>query len=358
MKSLSFAEFGNPEAVLAYKDVPLPEVKAGEVRVRMILAPIHNHHLWYIRGKYGIKPDLPAISGDEALGVIEAVGPGVRGLHVGQKIVACKMWGAWAEYFTAKAGDVVPVPKNVPDEVAAQLLSMPLSTLMLLGMTGAKSGEWVLQNAANGAVGKLLAGIAASRHIHVVSLVRSTQVKNNMSNAGIENVVSTSDSDWKSQVLALTGGHRAVAGVDSVGGEASADMLSLLGDGGTLISFGAQSQQPVMADPGDLIFYNKKIRGFWATRAAKQLPPKAKMRIFFNVAKALLLGNLRPAQAGGLNMERLSKALALKNLAEMLKAGRVSLPVAGIYPLSDYQAALALSEKPGRTGKVLFRPSS
>ncbi|KMQ94393.1 nadph:quinone oxidoreductase [Lasius niger] len=321
---LSISEFGNPEEVVSYKECPLPEPKAGEVRVRMLLAPIHNHHLWYIKGRYGIKPTLPAVSGDEAIGLIEKIGPEVKGLHVAQKVVACKMWGTWAEAFIAKATDVVPIPKGVPDEVAAQIFSMPLSTMMLLGMAGAKEGDWIIQNAANGAVGKMLAGIAATRRIHVVSLVRSEQAKSEMTMLGIKNVVITSDPDWKEQ------------------------------DGGTLVAFGAQTQQPIMLDPADVIFRNKKVRGFWATRSAKEIPPKVKLKMLFNVIKAVLLGKLTLSEAGGFNLERLSKALALKNLAGLLRAGKIHLPVAGVFPLSEYKAALALAEKSGRNGIVAF----
>ncbi|QCE33213.1 hypothetical protein FAI41_06140 [Acetobacteraceae bacterium] len=355
MKALSFSNFGNPETVITYQECTIPEPQAGEVRIRMIFAPIHNHHLWYVKGRYGIKPVLPAISGDEAIGVIEKIGTGVRGLKIGQKVIACKMWGAWAEMFLAKATDVVPVPKNVSDEVAAQLFSMPLSTMMLLAMTGAKAGDWIIQNAANGAVGKMLAGIAATRQIKVVSLVRSEQAKLEMTDLKIENVIVTSDMDWQEQVLALTAGHTAIAGVDSLGGEPSMQLLSLLKEGGALISFGAQTQQPLMIDPSDLIFQNKKVRGFWATRSAKEMPLKVKIKIFINVIKALFSGKLTLSEGGGLNIERLSKALALKNLAEMLRAGKIHLPVAGIFPLSAYKEALALSEKSGRNGKVLFR---
>src|SRR5690606_9115999 len=111
---------------------PVPEPAAGEVRVRMRLAPIHNHDLWTIRGQYGYKPRLPAIGGSEGHGVVDAIGEGVEGLHVGQRVTAASGRGTWAEYFVASAKMVIPMPDAIADELAAQLVAMPLSALMLL----------------------------------------------------------------------------------------------------------------------------------------------------------------------------------------------------------------------------------
>ena len=94
----------------------------------MVLSPIHNHDLAIIRGIYGRKPELPAVAGTEALGVVDKVGPQVEHLAVSQRVCAMSGGtGAWAEYFLAPAATAVPVPAGVPDESACQLLAMPLS---------------------------------------------------------------------------------------------------------------------------------------------------------------------------------------------------------------------------------------
>ncbi|WP_155727728.1 alcohol dehydrogenase catalytic domain-containing protein, partial [Mycobacterium avium] len=80
-----------------------PEPGPGEVRVRTVLASIHNHDLWTIRGTYGFKPELPARSGTEAVGVVDAVGEGVTTLQPGQRVVTGGTFGVWAEYFVAPA---------------------------------------------------------------------------------------------------------------------------------------------------------------------------------------------------------------------------------------------------------------
>ena len=103
MRSASYNAFGKPSEVLSITDSPMPEPSPNEVRIKTILASIHNHDLITVKGQYGDKPDLPATAGSEALGVIDAVGENVKGFSVGDRVAAASVQGTWAEYFTAPA---------------------------------------------------------------------------------------------------------------------------------------------------------------------------------------------------------------------------------------------------------------
>ncbi|WP_345784552.1 alcohol dehydrogenase catalytic domain-containing protein, partial [Stenotrophomonas sp.] len=74
MRAALHDTFGDPTVVLHGGDAATPQPGKGEVRIRTVLAPIHNHDLWTVRGQYGYKPTLPAIGGSEATGVIDALG--------------------------------------------------------------------------------------------------------------------------------------------------------------------------------------------------------------------------------------------------------------------------------------------
>ncbi len=324
MRSALHTRFGEPAEVLTSGESPLPEPGPGEVRIRMRLAPIHNHDLWTIRGQYGYKPALPAVGGSEGLGVVDALGEGVHGLAVGQRVTAASGRGTWAEAFVANARMVIPMPDAIPDEIAAQLVAMPLSALMLLEFLQVERGQWIVQNAANGAVGKTLAMLGAARGLRVLSLVRRDAGVDEMTAAGIGDVLSTAREDWRDRAKALLGKSRATAAVDSVGGEASAELVSLLGEGGTLVAFGSMGGEPMRIPSGYVIFRHLVIKGFWGSKVSRDMAPDDKRR---------LIGELLQRAA----------------------AGELRLPVDAVYDLEDAAQAAAASLRPGRGGKVLLR---
>ena len=266
MRCVAYNAFGVPQEVLHLAERPVPEPGRGEIRVRMTLSPIHNHDLWTIRGEYGVKPPLPAIGGTEAAGIVDKLGEGVTAPAVGQRVAAGSIVGAWAEYFLARAAAVVPVPDAINDDVACQLMAMPLSAMMALEELGVRPAQWMIQNAATGAVGKTLAMIAKARGVHVVNVVRRSAGVAELAALGIGNAVSSAEAGWKTRVEAMTGGAPIVAALDSVGGEESGQLLHLLGEGGQLMTFGAMANQPMIVDPGDLIFKQTTIKGFWAAK--------------------------------------------------------------------------------------------
>jgi NADPH:quinone reductase-like Zn-dependent oxidoreductase len=157
LRSAVFRSFGKPSDVPKIEDSPVPSPGRGTVRVKTILSPTHNHDLPTVSGQYAYKPAFPAIAGSEAVGTIDALGDGVEGLTRGQRISVAGARGTWAEYFVADARTVVPVPKKISDENAAELIGMPLRGLFILKFIGAKAGQWIVQNAASGAVVKALA---------------------------------------------------------------------------------------------------------------------------------------------------------------------------------------------------------
>lgn len=324
MRSAMHHQFGDPAQVLVAADSPVPEAGPGEVRIRMLLAPIHNHDLWTIRGQYGYKPTLPALGGSEGVGVIDALGAGVEELALGQRVAAASGHGTWAEYFIADARMVIPMPDAIADEMAAQLVAMPLSALMLLEFLQVQRGDWIVYNAANGAVGKTLAMFAAARGIRTLGLVRRDDGVKEMAALGIDTVLSTASEGWMDAAKALLGTARASAAVDSVGGEASAELMALLGENGVLVSFGSMSGEPMQIPSGDMIFKHATVRGFWGSKVSREMSVADKHRL-------------------------------VGELLQSASSGELQLPVDAIFDLEDAAKAAAASLQPGRNGKVLLR---
>lgn len=325
MKALIHHAFGDPAEVLAVEEILVPEPGPGEVRVRLTLAAIHNHDLWTVRGIYGYKPALPARAGTEAVGVVDALGDGVEHLQVGQRVATGGTFGVWAEQFIAKAGALVPVPEGMPDEVAAQLVAMPFSAISLLDSLGLEEGGWLVQNAANGAVGRLVAQLAAARGINVIGLVRRAAGVAELESVGIGRVVATDTEGWQQQVAEITGGAAIMVGVDSVGGAASGEVMSLLAENATLVVFGAMASPTMEIGSGDVIFKQASVRGFWGSKVSGATSAADRSR---------LMGEL------------------LARLAD----GTITLAVEAIYPLDEISAAAQANVAPGRAGKILLRP--
>ena len=278
MRSVTHSRFGTPAEVLELKETDLPVPAAGQIRVKMVMASIHNHDLLTVSGDYGYKPDLPASAGTEAVGTVDAVGEGVSHLRIGQRVAVSGV-GTWADYYLASAAMAVPLPDEIPDEAGAQLISMPLSALVLLDFVGVDRGGWIVQNAANGAVGKALALFARPRGINVINLVRREDAVAELQALGIGNAVSTSQEGWQERVATLTGGTRIAAAIDGVGGSAAGDLLSLLGENGLLVSFGLMSGRPLELSASELIFKQAVVKGFWLSKIAPTLSPEKLMAL-------------------------------------------------------------------------------
>jgi len=325
MQSIIHHHFGEPVDVLEPADMPQPEPKAGEVRIKMILSPMHNHDVWTVRGSYGYKPTLPTIGGSEAVGVIDALGEGVQGVLVGQRVAVAVVHGSWAEYFIAPAHGIVPLTDAIDDETAAQLIGMPISALMLLDFIDLPADSWLIQNTANGAVGKTVAMIAKARGQKVIHLVRRTEAVAEMQALGIQNVVATDQADWKEQVKAIHADQPLIAGVDSIGGQASGEMLALLSENSLLVSFGSMTGETMQISSGDLIFKQATVKGFWASVVNKQLSAERKKELI---------------------VELLTLAAQKKLL----------LPVEGIFSFAQIKDAALKATQGARQGKVLLKP--
>lgn len=323
MKAITHTQFGEPENVLFVGEHPVPQPAANEVRNKTILAPIHNHDIWTVRGRYGYQPSFPAIGGSEAVGIIDAIGEDVHHLQIGQRVSVASVHGTWAEYFIAPARMVIAIPDNIPDELAAQLIAMPLSSLMLLEFLNIQSGEWLIQNAASGAVGKTVAMLAQKRGIHNISLVRRDDAITELKALGIQHVVSTTQHDWKEQVKAIVGQHSITAAVDSIGGTASTDLVQLLGENSTLVSFGTMKGEPMQIPSGDLIFKQIVVKGFWGSKVSQNMSIENKKRLVSEL---------------------------LHDAADQT----LQLPVEGIFNFQEIKQAIAASLKSAKAGKVLL----
>lgn len=313
MLALRYERFGEPVDVVDIADIALPEPETGEVRVRMLRSPVHNHDLATIRGVYGYKPALPAVGGTEFVGEVD-----------GRRVVATVPNGAWAEYVIVHASAALPVPDAIPDEIAAQLLAMPLSAVVLFDELRTEPGMWIGQNAAGGAVGRIVMQLAQESDVNIVNLVRSEKSAQSLRDRGARHVVVTDDAgNWQREIRELTDGKGLARIVDSVAGPQTLALQQVLADFGEIIIFGGLSRAPIKLDPSLMIALECTVRGFW-------------MSTWINRASSV------------------QRSAAMQRVFDMAMRGTLPLSVEDVYSLGDWKTALAAAETPGRGGKVLF----
>lgn len=323
MIALQYAQFGEPVDVVRPTNVPIADPGPGEVRVRMLCSPIHNHDLATIRGTYGVRPTLPATGGSEFVGLVDAAGAGVTNVKAGDR-VSCAARAAWAEYVIVPAAVVANVPESIPDEIACQLFAMPVSAIVLVDELHLEPGEWFVQNAAAGTVGTIVMREAQHRGFNVINLVRSASSAEHLRAAGAKHVVNTSDPSWPNQAREIAGGAPIVRAVDSVGGPQSMQLQRLLGKHGEMIVFGGLDAQAIKLDPSAMIMNELVVRGFWMYEWMQRSE----------------------------NRQRASAAI--QRVYELALADELPLPVARILRLEDCQDAFIDAERSGRHGKVVF----
>jgi len=326
MRALRFARFGDPRDVLRLENIPAPEPRADEVRIRFTHRPINPSDLLTVRGDYRIFAQPPLTPGLEGVGVIDALGDGVSGLSVGQRVISLAgLPGTWAEQFVVPAERAMPLPDAVRDEVGAQALANPVTAWALLyDQLPLRHGDWLLQTAAASTLGKLVAALARRRGVRTVNVVRRRDQAQAVLDAGGDAVVVTDEESLIDRVLAVTRDTGVGVAIDAVGGSLGAQLVSCLRPGGVLYSYGLLSGSELGSiDAKALIFDNVTVRGFWIIEWFQRRPPEVISRALTEVVTMLACGDLRP------NVE-----------AE--------------YDLGEFGRAIAHAERAGRQGKILL----
>lgn len=247
MKAIQVHEFGGPE-VLRLVDVPELEPGQGQVRVKLEASGVNFIDIYQRTGQY--KVPLPLTLGAEGAGVVDAVGPGVADLRVGQRVAWAQAPGSYAEYVVAPAGNLVPVPDGVDTKVAAAVMLQGTTAHYLATSTyPLKQGETVLVHAAAGGVGALLVQIAKRAGARVIATVGSEQKARVAREAGADDVILYTQSDFEAETKRLTGGTGVHVVYDSVGKTTIDKSLNCLRPRGYLVLFGQSSGAVAPIDP-------------------------------------------------------------------------------------------------------------
>ena len=243
----------------------------------MQAAPINPADLNAIEGKYPGKREVPAVPGFEGSGIVSEVGRNISNGSVGSLVILPHDIGTWREACAVKASDLVVVPPEIDPVQAAMLKINPLTAWQLLhGYVELKSGDWVIQNAANSAAGRAVIQIAHAFGYKTVNVVRREELIEELRSEGGD-VVLLDDENLRNAVKDATGGAAIRLGLNAVGGERALRLMNCLAPGGTLVSFGAMSLQPLKIPTGLLIFKDLRFRGIWINKWYDNATPVERM---------------------------------------------------------------------------------
>ena len=239
MRAIQVHSPGGPEK-LQLVDIPAPSPGAGQVLVKIALAGVNYIDTYYRTGLY--KSELPIDIGMEAAGVVESVGPDVRGFAAGQRVAYCMARGSYAEYAVVPAWQLIKIPGGVGFDIAASALLQGMTAHYLTHSTVAlKAGDTALVHAAAGGTGLLVVQMARMLGARVIGTV-STEAKAAIARqAGANEVILYNAQDFAAEAKRLTEGRGVDVVYDSVGAATFLKSLDSLRPRGMLVSFGNAS---------------------------------------------------------------------------------------------------------------------
>jgi len=326
MKQVLIDGYGQPEEFARCAEVPdVGAPSAGDVVFDVLAFPINPADVSFCRGTYRLKPPLPATPGAECIGRVTAVGAGVSHVKPGDLVINLQREN-WTQKRRVKGEDVIPVPSRMDLRQAAMLrINPPTALLLLTDIVTLKPGDWLIQNVANSAVGRLLIPLARARGVKTMNVVRRESLFNELKALGADACV-VDGPDLAEAVKEQTGGGPIRLGLDAVSGRATARLSACLGEGGVVCNYGSMSGEDPVMSRSTLISGGQSLVGF-------------------------ILGR-------GLATRSLEQVHAMyADLGRQIMDGTLYAPVEKVYPIEEIKAALTHAQRGERSGKILVAPN-
>lgn len=326
MKYVVHDKIGNPADVLLVKDAPAKILASGEVRVKVLATPIHPANLLQIAGQYGVAPNLPAIPGGEGIGRIAETADDVTNLNVGQRVMLAG-GNTWQEEIVGPAAQFIPLPDAGDVEQLSMLTVNPITALLMLTrFVDLKPGDWIIQSAANSAVGEYVIQLAKQRGLKSVNIVRRESLIDNLKALGAD-VVLVDGPDLPERIAESTENAPISLAIEAVGGETFTHLIQSLTYQGTLVSYGVLSMQLPTLPLQAVIFNDVRIKGFWLSK-------------WFETASDQ------------------DKQAAFGEIIPLVVSGTIKAKIDSRFSLDEIQEAVNRAAAPGRDGKVLLIPNA
>jgi len=308
--------FGDPRQVIRLEEAERVPPGPGDVEIRIRRAAINPSDLIPVTGAYRSRTTLPFVPGFEGVGEVAALGAGVTGLSVGQRVLPIGASGLWQPFLLRPADRCFAVPDDLFDEAATMAYVNPLTAFQLVEAArahfGAVEGQRIGVTAAASAIGRMLLVLLTEAGFRPVALVRSTASAARLAETFAGEIVVQSAPSLD-------------AVLDAVGGEPGNALFRQIRSGGAFIQYGALSGAQL--DPALVAGRREAVAfSFLWLRGWVHSAPRAAIEAAF---------------------ERSFTGI---------RAGFLGSAVDRVFALSDLSAALARQDDPARAGKLLLAP--
>jgi NADPH2:quinone reductase len=322
MKAIQVSQVGGPE-VLKLVNLPTPDPKSNEALVQIKATGVNFIDVYFREGRY--PTPLPFINGQEAAGVVVAVGSDVRTLRLGDRVAYSNVLGSYAEYAAVPADRLVKIPDELDFNQAAAAMLQGMTAHYLSHSTyPIKSGNTVLIHAAAGGVGLLLVQMAKNLGARVIGTAGSEEKAQLARDAGADEVIVYTKKDFETETRRLTEGQGVYVVYDGVGKDTFEKDLNVLRPRGYLVLFGG---------------------------ASGPVPPFDLMQLTKHGSLFITRPSLQHYVATREELEQLSH-----DVLQMIVRGDLKLRIHKTYPLEEAQQAHRDLDGRKTTGKLLLIP--
>jgi NADPH2:quinone reductase len=305
MRVVMCEAYGKPET-LVMRDIASPEPGPGEVKIRLRARGVSFADVLRVAGEYHVKTAPPFIPGGEAAGEVIALGAGVAGLAVGDRVLC---GGGFAEETVQPARSVIRLPASVAFETAASFRSSYATALYALQRGRLKAGETLLVHGAAGGVGLATVDVGKLMGARVIATARNPERLEICRKLGADHVIDYSGG-FRDEVLKLTEGRGADVIVDPVGGDVFDESMRAVAPFGRILIVGFTGGRPGLAKTNHLLVKDAEVIGF-TIGALARLDPAWADRNLETLIRWLGAGRIAPYHSHALPLEKAADALRL-----------------------------------------------
>ena len=313
MRALTFDRLGDPlrePDLLSLREVAEPKAGKGEAIVRVALAPINPSDFLFIAGAFpgSVRATPGQVGGLNGAGFVET--PAEGGPPAGT-LVSFNVLGCWADRLAIPAAALIPLPPDMPLELASQLPNL-ITAWDLVENSGVQPGGWLALTAGYSTVAVLALQFAARRGIRVLSIVRRRRDDPDLIGLGAEAVIADAG-NLGAAVLEATGGQAVGGIIDCVAGPSAGDLIRVCAPFSKMQIYGSLDGRDMHVTGQDILYRGLQIISY-GYRFTFQPP---------STAEDIAL---------------------VRRVCDEATNGRLYVPIGGIHPISDYREAFGAAD--------------